>query len=200
MFEKIFLMISIIKPYKTIKFLWKKTGFRGRPFLIITKEQLQLYLQYNFTFPKIAKILLVCESTIKRRFQEFGLSVGDTYSDISDGELDSVIRNNISKFPNCAYSGMNGLHLSQSLRITEKRIRNSIKRVDPEGLFVRNLQIKVVQRRSYKVPGILAFWHIDGYHKVIRWVVRGSFSVCINRRSTLLPTMFFLYFVFVDKS
>ena len=178
----------------------KKTGFRGRPFLIITKEQLQLYLQYNFTFPKIAKILLVSESTIKRCFQEFGFSLGDTYSDISDGELDRVIRNNISKFPNCAYRGMNGLHLSQSLRITEKRIRNSIKKVDPERVFVRNLQIKVVQRRSYKVPGILALWHIDGYRKIIRWVVRGSFSICINRRSTLLPTMLFLYFVFVDKS
>ena len=63
---------------------------------------------------------------------------------------------------------MNGLHLSQSLRITEKRIRNSIKKVDPERVFVRNLQIKVVQRRSYKVPGILALWHIDGYRKIIR--------------------------------
>ena len=37
----------------------KKTGFRGRTFLIITKEQLQLYLQYNFTVPKIVKMLLV---------------------------------------------------------------------------------------------------------------------------------------------
>ena len=127
----------------------KKTGFRGRPFLIITKVQLQLYLQYNFTVPKIAKMLLVSQSTIKRRFQEFGISVGDTYSDISDAELDSVIRNNISRFPNCGYRRMDGLLLSQSLRITEKRIRNSMKRVDPEGVLVRILQIKVVQRRSY---------------------------------------------------
>ena len=44
----------------------KKTGFRGRPSLIITKEQLQLY---------------------------------------------SVIRNNISKFPNCGYRYMDGLLL-----------------------------------------------------------------------------------------
>ena len=146
----------------------KKTGFRGRPFLIITKEQLQLYLQYNFTVPNIAKMLLVSESTIKRRFQEFGLSVGDTYSDISDGELDSIIRNNISKFPNCGYRRMDGLLLSQSFRITEKRIRNSTKRVDPEGVLVRNLQIKVVQRRSYNTPGILALWDIDGHHKLIR--------------------------------
>ena len=65
----------------------KKTGFRGRPFLIITKEQLQLYLQYNFTVPKIAKMLLISESTLKCCFQEFGSSVGDTYSDISDCEL-----------------------------------------------------------------------------------------------------------------
>ena len=48
-------------------------------------------------------MLLVSESTIKSRFQEFGLSAGDTYSDISDGELDGGIRNNISKFPNCGY-------------------------------------------------------------------------------------------------
>ena len=103
-------------------------------------------------------MLLVSESTIKRRFQEFGLSVGDTYSDISDGQLDSAIRNIISKFPNCGNRSMDGLRLSQSLRITEKLIINSMKRVDSEGVLVRNLQIKVVQRRSYKVPGILALW------------------------------------------
>ena len=61
------------------------------------------------------------------------------------------------------------LLLSQSLRITtEKRKRNSVKRVDPEGLLIRSLPIKVMQRRSYEVPGILAFWHIDGHHKLIR--------------------------------
>ena len=149
MFEKIFFNDFNHQALQNYKFPLKKTGFRGRPFLIITKEQLQLYLQYNFTFPKIAKILLVSESTIKRCFQEFGFSLGDTYSDISDGELDSVIRNNISRFPNCGYIRMDGLLLSQSLRITEKRIRNSMKRVDPEGVLVRILQIKVVQRRSY---------------------------------------------------
>ena len=64
---------------------------------------------------------------------------------------------------------MDGLLLSQSLRITtEKRIRNSVKRVDPESVLVRNLPIKVVERKSYKVPGILALWHIDGHHKLIR--------------------------------
>ena len=146
----------------------KKTGFRGRPLLIITKEQSQLYLQYNFTVPEIAKMLLVSESTMKSRFQEFGLSVRDKYSDISDGELDSIIRSNISKFPNCGYRRMDGLLLSQSFRITEKRIRNSTKRVDPEGVLVRHLQIKVVQRRSYNTPGILALWDIDGHHKLIR--------------------------------
>ena len=113
-------------------------------------------------------MLLVSEITINRRFQEFGLSVGDSCSNKSDGELDSVIKNNISKFPNCQYRRMDGLRLSQSFRITEKRIRNSMKRVDPEGVLVRNLQIKVVQRRSNKVPGILALWHIDGHHKPVR--------------------------------
>ena len=87
----------------------KKTDFRGRPFLITFKEQLQLYLQYNFTVWKIAKMLLVSESTIKYRFQEFDLSVGDTYSYISDSELDSVIRSSISKFPNCGYRRMDGV-------------------------------------------------------------------------------------------
>ena len=64
---------------------------------------------------------------------------------------------------------MDRLLLSQSLRInTEKRIRNSVKRVDPESVLVRNLPIKVVERKLYKVPGILALWHIDGHHKLIR--------------------------------
>ena len=64
---------------------------------------------------------------------------------------------------------MDRLLWSQSLRITtEKRIRNSVKRVDPESVLVRNLPIKVVERKLHKVPGILALWYIDGHHKLIR--------------------------------
>ena len=155
---------QVLKNYKVPL---KKTGFRGRPFLIITKEQLQLYLQHNFSVLKVAKMLLVSESTIKRCFQKDGLSVGDTYSDITDSELDRLIRNNISKFPHCGFRRTAGLFLSQSLCITEKSTRNSMKRVDPEGVPVRSLQINVVQLSSYQVQAILALWHIDGHHKLI---------------------------------
>ena len=47
-------------------------------------------------------------------------------------------------------------------------------RVDPINVCMRRM--RVIQRRSYSVPGPNALWHIDGHHSLIRWriVVHGG--------------------------
>lgn len=51
-----------------------------------------------------------------------------------------------------------------------------LKAVDPFGIFLRGLQINLVPRVPYSVPGPLSLWHIDGNHKLIRWriVIHGG--------------------------
>ena len=43
-----------------------------------------------------------------------------------------------------------------------------MRRVDPDGIVIRALQLKVTQRRVYNVRGPLALWYMDGNHRLIR--------------------------------
>lgn len=74
---------------------------RGRPKYLLTKPQLEYYLENDFNIPKIAEMVSVSQSTIKRRLIDFGLSIQSTYTLISDPKLDRNIGEIISKNPNC---------------------------------------------------------------------------------------------------
>ena len=66
--------------------------------------------------------------------------------------------------------------------VQRQRLRESIKRVDPE--YSNSRWRGNIFRRSYCVPGPNSLWHIDGNHRLIRWrmVVHG----CINGYSRLI--------------
>ena len=66
------------------------SGCRGRPAIAISREQIDLYLEYGFTAVKIAKLFSVSVKTIFRRIAEFGLE-RKKYSDMSDMELDNIM-------------------------------------------------------------------------------------------------------------
>ena len=99
---------------------------------------------------------------------EFGLSLQYSYTEIEDKALDMAVHENMEKFPNCGYRRMDGLLVSQGIKVTEKRVREAMHRVDPGGVLLRAMQLTFVNRRQYKVPGVLSLWHIDGDHKLIR--------------------------------
>ena len=66
---------------------------------------------------------------------------------------------------------MTGFLRSRGLRIQQHRIRESMRRVDPAGVLLMSLEMRITQRRRYQVPGPLALWHIDGNHKLIRYYI-----------------------------
>ena len=45
-----------------------------------------------------------------------------------------------------------------------------MRRIDPEGVVVRTLMLQTVRRRRYSVPAPNSLWHIDGNHKLIRYI------------------------------
>lgn len=63
---------------------------------------------------------------------------------------------------------MTGFLLARGLRVQQERIRESMRRVDPEGVLLRALQLNTVNRGQYSVYSPLALWHIDTNHKLIR--------------------------------
>ena len=58
--------------------------------------------------------------------------------------------------------------------LQRERVRESIHRVDPLGLETR--LHRALHRQQYNVVSLNALWHIDGYHKLIRWrlVIHGG--------------------------
>ena len=113
-------------------------------------------------------MLNVSTRTIERRMAEFNLTARGSYSNMTDQQLDANILQILGNFPNTGYKRMTGYLHSRGLRIQHKRIRESMRRVDPHGTVLRALNMNIIHRRVYSVPSPLALWHIDGNHKLIR--------------------------------
>ena len=93
------------------------TGNVGRPKFDITREMLITFLETGFSQRHIAKLLTVSEKTIQRRVNEYNLH--DEFpkcTDISDLELDNVVRGILSRFPNLGIRRMKG-HLKLKIKM-----------------------------------------------------------------------------------
>ena len=55
---------------------------------------------------------------------------------------------------------------SRGFRIQQIRLREAMRRVDPEGSVMRRLS--TINRRKYRVPAPSSLWPMDGNHKLIR--------------------------------
>ena len=98
----------------------------------------------------------------------FNIRVSNTYTTLSDTELERVITDIQNDFPNSGYTMMAGHLLARGHRVQQIRIRESMIRIDPDGVASR--WFRSIQRRSYQVYGPMALWHLDGMHKFIRYV------------------------------
>ena len=136
----------------------------------ISEEQITLMLNLRFSIPEIAKLFNVSVSTVKRRMAKYGCCQRSVYSTITDDELDNLLSTIISENPQTGYKRMIGYLKVSSIIVQEKRLREAIRRVHPEGIILRSLLLKVISRRKYNVKGTNSLWHIkpDGNHILIR--------------------------------
>ena len=79
------------------------TGRRGRPRFSISQDQLEYLIGNDFPVQRIASMLGVSASTVRRRMTDFGLSISDTYTYISDEDLCSAILDIKKSSPNSGY-------------------------------------------------------------------------------------------------
>lgn len=144
--------------------------------MLIPSEILEYYVDSDFTLSQIAAILGVSKSTVRRRLEEMSISISCKYSLINDEELDRNVRKILHHFPNIGYRSVKGHLMGIGYIIQQNRIKESMRRVDFEGVLYRRLSLKPVQRRVYNVRAPLSLWHIDGYHKLISWrlVIHGG--------------------------
>ena len=64
----------------------------GRPKYDISEEVLLNFRSLGYTWKEISSLLIVSRSTLWRRIAELGIREQTEYSNISDKELDQVIR------------------------------------------------------------------------------------------------------------
>ena len=109
------------------------------------------------------------------RMSDYGLHVGTYYSGITDDALDGAIQEIKSDFPAVGYRMTHGILIGRGIRVQVSRVREAMRRCDPEGVALRWLR-GMHSRRVYSVHGPQALWHIDGNHKLIRYSLTAQFS------------------------
>ena len=142
------------------------SGRPGRPKFDISREQLEYFLFYDLGVQDIANALSVSKSTVQRRFRECGISVSSDMSQLTNDQLDDLVRQIKNHFPNAGYRRVDSQLRCQGIKVSQSRVREAMQRVDPEGVAQRWLAL--TPRCSYSVPGPLSLWHIDRNHKLIR--------------------------------
>ena len=146
----------------------------------------------------IATFLGVSEKTIYGRRIDFGLP--DNFTEITDEELDDVVRNTLRLTP---YSGevyVRGSIKVRGVNVQRSRVRESLKRIDGIGSATRRRY--AIYRRAYDVAGPNHLWHMDSNHKLMQWrfVIHGcidGFSrtitylrCCTNNKASTVIQLF----------
>ena len=135
------------------------------------QSRLTYFVEQGFRICDIAAIFGCSRKTIERRMTKYGIG---RYTPVSNEHLDRLVEEITTLFPRCGEKTIAGRLSAGGIRIPRQRVRDSILRVDPIGLHARCRNI--LHRRKYQVASPNALWHLDGYHKLIRWklVVHGG--------------------------
>ena len=172
--ELVTAVASVVCEVREVQDRARRSGLRGRPQVSISQEQLTTLLEMQFSNRDIASLLNVSPRTVRRRIIQYGLEDEVSYSRMSDAMLDSITEQFVRDHPNSGETSLSGFLRSLGLRVQRYRVRESLMRVDPRGVRLRFRQ--VLHHRQYNVCMPNSLWHIDGYHRLIRWriVIHGG--------------------------
>ena len=168
-FAELHRLVSFENP--TQRIVRMEMGNAGRPRFIIDRDHVIELLEMGQNVSCIARLFGASRATMHRRMADWDLSVREMYSQMSDAELDDLVREILSRNPNAGYRSMIGLLTARGQRVQWNRVRASMHRVDTAGIVSRMTQLGCVVCRTYSVPGPRSLVHIDTNHKLIRLVV-----------------------------
>jgi len=98
----------------------------------------------------------------------YSVQVRSTYSNLPWDALQDKVREILQAFPNTGFKRMQGYLMSQGLKVLVMHIRRVMWEVDPNGVYGRLSQSRVIIRRKYFVPFSNSMWHIDTHLKLKR--------------------------------
>ena len=141
--------------------------------LDICEDQVRFLVENGFNETEIAILIGCLIGTIQRKLKEFGIEF-NRFSEITNQDLDDLVKEIVTRLPACGTRSIQTLLKVNGVILQRERVRESIRRVDPLGLETR--LHSTLHRWQYNVASPNALWHIDGYHKLIRWrlVIHGG--------------------------
>lgn len=86
--------------------------------MAVKKNQLEYLIDNDFSVTDIANMLNISVRTVHSRFQKFELSIRASYSSISNSDLDAVLKEIISEFPNIGYRRVNAELARRKIKVT----------------------------------------------------------------------------------
>ena len=134
--------------------------------LDICEDQVRFLVENGFKETEITALISCSTHTIQIKLKEFGIKF-NRFNDITNEDLDDLVKEIVTNLPACGIRSIQTLLKVNGVILQRERIRESIHRVDPLGLETR--LSRTLHRRQYNVASPNALWHIDGYHKLIRW-------------------------------
>ena len=91
----------------------------------------------------------------------------ERYSDVSEEQLREVVAEVKQNHSRAGEVMLQGHLRARGIHVQRSRVRQAIYQADPLGPATRRRP--PIRRRVYSVPCPNYLWHIDGYHKLIRW-------------------------------
>ena len=164
------------------------TGQRGRPQKDVDPQLLEQAFEPGHTtnLADLARKLNMDRKTLRRILTDHDIDF--KYSEITDEELDDIVRDFFAQCPDSGYQYCHGHIRSEGLRVRRVHVKASMARVRPLAALVQ--QGNAIVRRSYIIIRPNAVWHGDGYHKLIKYgiVIHGFVDgYCRTVCSVLLP-------------
>lgn len=155
------------------------TGKPGRPGKVISEPILREMFRpgRNIKISQAAGALKVHRHTVKKYLRSYQIQRQD-YSQISDEELDTLVKEFKQQRPTTGLSYLRGHILQLGWRIQRARLLASISRVDGVRKVLR--KNSAIQRRQYVSSRPNAVWHIDGHHKLgpYGFIIHASVDGC----------------------
>lgn len=119
----------------------------------------------RLTFKQIAKLCDVSVNTLRFYLKKHGIY--QQFSNISNDDLDILVRSFKGKKPDSGLSYVIGFLRSHGVRVQKERVRLAMRRIDGLGQVLHTH--RVIDRQDYSVPRSNYMWHLDGHHKLIQW-------------------------------
>ena len=135
------------------------SGQAGRLRFNITEEQIVVLRErLGFRWTDIASLLHVSTRTLNRRRRENGMAVGqaESFSQITNDELDNLIRDILTVTPQSGLGLIRGALRSRGLLVQRHRVISALQRLDPVTSALR--MSRMIIRRKYNVPCPNALW------------------------------------------